>query len=276
MSRGICPMNIYWKGWWTAMAELGIASMLLDAKAMARFAADGVLVIPDLVPQAYNERVHRDEQDLPVEQQGYHFWQHSEAIREVFALPQVKGVIQSLVGPGATYDHSYLHTVAPGHHKTQCWHIDSGTMNPDPRHFDVQAFYFAHDTPLEMGPTLVLPGSHLRRATYWDISRYKNIVGQRHMVAKAGTIAFMHQDIWHCAQANQTEQTRYVFKIRLNPRGEQTAHFLLDGYDDPQVLDILRERTRWSGTEYAKDAWQKIKLWQYLTGDRHVGRRWKK
>ncbi|MBW7460531.1 phytanoyl-CoA dioxygenase family protein, partial [Paenibacillus sepulcri] len=152
---------------------------LLDARQMARFCSDGLLVLEDLVPQELNEAVYRDE--LTVEPQGYEFWNSSEAIREVFELPQVRGVIESLVGRNYVYDHSFLHTVKPNNSKSQNWHVDSGVMNPNPHNFDIQAFYFAHDTPVEMGPTLVLPGSQLRRASYWSISRYKNIAGQRHL-----------------------------------------------------------------------------------------------
>jgi len=245
---------------------------LLTAVEMARFAADGFLIVPDLVPTELNMAVYQDQLNIPEDKQGYHFWFNSEAIRKVFDLPRVRGIVHSLVGPNFSYNHSYLHVVKPGNLKTQNWHIDSGTMNPDPRQFDLQAFYFAHDTPLEMGPTLVLPGSHLRKTSYWAISRYKNIIGQRHLAAKAGTIVFMHQDIWHCAQANQTERTRYVFKIRLDPQVQQRNLFNTDGYDSPEVLAILKESQPWSGRDYAKDAYQKLRFWRYLTGNDAVGR----
>lgn len=243
---------------------------LLTAEEMAHFASDGFLVMEDVVPQELNEAVHRDEMNMAEERQGFHFWDNSAALRSVFDLPRVKGAIQSMVGPNPGYNHSYLHIVKPGNLQTQCWHID-GLINPDPRQFDVQAFYFAHDTPIEMGPTLVLPGSHLRKMCYWDIARYKNIIGQRHMVAKAGTIVFMHQDIWHCAQANRTDQTRYVFKIRLEPQVQQRNQFNTDGYGSPEMLEIIRKRQEWAGVEYVKDAYQKVRFWRYLTGNDALG-----
>jgi ectoine hydroxylase-related dioxygenase (phytanoyl-CoA dioxygenase family) len=251
--------------------DLGRAP-LLTAIDMAHFATDGFLIIENMVPKELNEAVHHDEVNMNEEKQGYHFWENSEAIRKIFDLPRVKGAIQSLVGANSRYNHSFLHVVKSGNLKTQCWHIDSGTMNPDPRQFDIQAFYFAHDTPIEMGPTLFLPGSHLRRMCYWDISRYKNIVGQRHLVAKPGTIVFTHQDIWHCAQANQTDNTRYVFKIRLDPQVQQRNQFDTDGYESQEVMEILKKPQEWSGQEYAKDAYQKLRFWRYLTGNDAIGR----
>jgi hypothetical protein len=255
------------------MTESKNRSYLLSAEQMAHFAADGFLIMNDIVPQALNEQVYQDQLNLPAEKQGFHFWENSTAVRQAFDLPEVKGVIESMVGPNPRYNHSFLHLVKPGNLQTQCWHIDSGTKNPDPRNFDIQAFYFSHDTPLEMGPTLVLPGSHLRNTSYWDIARYKNILGQRHLAAKAGTIVFMHQDIWHCAQANQTNNTRYVFKIRLDPQVQQSNLFHTDGYDSPEILQILKKPQPWSGRDASKDAWQKMRFWRYLTGNAALGRR---
>ena len=53
--------------------------------------------------------------------------------------------------------------------------------------FDILTAYFAHDTPHEMGPTLVLPGSHMRSVLGPDAARYKNIAGQKRLSGKAGT-----------------------------------------------------------------------------------------
>ncbi len=242
--------------------------LLLNALQMASFANEGVLLCADMVPQELNRAVHEDEKNLA--RRGYEFWDESTVLREVFNLPQVQGAIQSFVGANPIYDHSFLHFVAPGNLKRQNWHVDSGTFNTNPFHFDIQAFYFAHDTPIEMGPTLVLPGSHLRRATYWNIGRYKNIAGQRPMVAKAGSIAFMHQDIWHCAQANQTEKTRYVFKVRYKPAAEQQKCFNLEGVDSPEVKDMIGKQQPWYGSDFQKDWLQKLEFWRHLSGDDHL------
>lgn len=237
---------------------------LLNARQMAYFARDGFLKLDEIVPRELNEAVHRDEQRFPFT--GLEFWNASHSVRKVFALPQVAGAIESLVGKNATYDHSYLHSSKPHNTYAQFWHIDSGIMNPNRHVFDIQAFYFAHDTPVEMGPTLVLPGSHLRFVDYFNIARYKNIVGQRHMVAKAGTIYFSHQDIWHCGQPNHTDTMRYVFKIRLNPVVGQRGLFHTEGYDDPEIVRILNTPYPWYGSNDQKEESIKKKFWDHLVG----------
>jgi hypothetical protein len=241
---------------------------LLTAGQMAHFVTDGYLQINELVPPAYNEAVLADEKRMS--DAGGSFWQRSEAIRVVFELPQVKGAVQSFVGVNPTYDHSYLHIVGPRRDKAQEWHADS-VIDVRPFAFDIQAFYFTHDAPAEMGPTLVLPGSHLRKVNTSSTGRYKNIVGQRQLVAKAGTIVFMHHGIWHCAQPNHTDQMRYVFKLRLRPGQVQRNLFNTEGYQDPEVTSVIdRGYQAWQGNEARLEHIQRAKFWRYVTGDDHV------
>lgn len=241
---------------------------LLTASQMAHFVTDGYLQLDELVPHAHNEAVLADEKRMA--DAGYNFWQRSEALQAVFELPQVKGATQSFVGVNSIYDHSYLHIVGPRRVKAQEWHADS-VIDVRPFAFDVQAFYFTHDTPAEMGPTLVLPGSHLRKVNTNSIARYKNIVGQRQLVAKAGTIVFMHHGIWHCAQPNHTDQMRYVFKLRLRPGQQQRNLFNTEDYQDPEVANIIQQGYQaWQGNEGRLEHVQRAKFWRYVTGDDHV------
>ena len=242
---------------------------LLTAQQMAEFAANGFLVLEEIVPKELNEAVYAEQQQLG--HPGHRYWEQSELIRKVFDLPQVKGALQSFVGSKPVYDHSFLHIVPAQHHKGQEYHADS-VIDTRQYGFDIQAFYFSHDTPDEMGPTLVLPGSHLHnRVNTASIARYKNIIGQRRLVSKAGTIAFMHNDIWHCAQPNYTDRTRYVFKIRLRPGQEQRALFNTDGYDSPEVGAILkRAQHPWAGNEQRLTQIAAGKFYRYLCGDDRV------
>lgn len=241
---------------------------LLTASQMARFVTDGYLQLDELVPAAHNEAVLADEKRMA--DAGYNFWHRSESLRAVFELPQVKGAVQSFVGINPVYDHSYLHIVGPQRAKAQEWHADS-ILDVRPFAFDVQAFYFSHDAPAEMGPTLILPGSHLRKVNTSSIARYKNIVGQRQLVAKAGTIVFMHHGIWHCAQPNRTEQMRYVFKLRLRPGQQQRGLFNTEGYQDTEVADIINQGYRaWQGNEARLEHMQRAKFWRFVTGDDQI------
>ena len=241
---------------------------LLTAKQMAKFVTDGYLLLEDLVPQEWNALVDAEQRGGYISGQEYdNYWDKSKYIKQVFELPQVKGVIQSLVGQNPVYDHSFLHAVKPKHLVAQHWHADS-IIDTRPYAFDIQAFYFAHDAPDEMGPTLVLPGSHMRRVNTASIGRYHNIRGQKRMASKAGTMFFVHHGIWHCAQPNHTDRARYVFKLRLRPGQEQRGLFNTDGYRESEVSDILnRGYAPWQGNEGRLDHVARAKLWRYVTGD---------
>lgn len=248
------------------MSEIN-RSTLLTAEQMARFVRDGYLVMEEVIPSEYNEKVFKEQQCKS--NAGYHYWQDSQTIQEVFELPQVKGIIQSLVGDHPVYDHSFLHLVPPKRLKAQNWHADS-LIDTRKYGFDIQAFYFSHDAPKESGPTLVLPGSHLRRVSNGSIARYKNIRGQKQLVAKAGTIVFWHQALWHCAQPNFTEHTRYVFKLRLRPGQAQRALFNTEGYASDKVKKIIGGGQPWQGNESRSDHIERAKLWRYVTGDDQI------
>lgn len=241
---------------------------LLTAEQMARFVTDGFLLLDGFVPQEHNEAVYEDE--LKWKGGGGEFWNASDALRSVFELPQVKGMIQSLVGVKPVYDHSHLHIVGPRYLKAQDWHADS-ILDTRPYAFDIQAFYFSHDAPPEMGPTLILPGSHMRKVNTASIGRYKNIVGQRQLAGKAGTLAILHHGMWHCAQPNHTDKTRYVFKLRLRAGQEQRGLFNMEDYNSAEVRSIINNGYQlWQGNESRLEHVQRAKLWRYVTGDNSI------
>jgi ectoine hydroxylase-related dioxygenase (phytanoyl-CoA dioxygenase family) len=237
---------------------------LLTAQQIAQFTVDGYLMFDGFIPQELNEAVYADQVA------GCGHWHKSEATRAVFELPQVKGILQSLLGENPVYDHSALHVVGAQQRTAQNWHADS-IIDARPLAFDVQTMYFSHDCPKEMGPTLILPGSHLRRVSNSSISRYKNIVGQKQLAGKAGTIAFLHQALWHCAQPNATDKTRYMFKLRLRPGQEQRGLFNTDGYNEPEIRRIVNSFPHgWQGEMGRAENVQRAKLWRYLCGDDSV------
>ncbi|MDA1192259.1 MAG: phytanoyl-CoA dioxygenase family protein, partial [Candidatus Poribacteria bacterium] len=184
---------------------------------------------------------------------------------EVFRLPKVQGIIESLVGPNPLYDHCAIHTVGANNPNGQVWHADAII---DLRlHFDIQFFYFAHDTPREMGGTMILPGSQYRRISETDIGRYQNFLGQEAMDCKAGTLVVVHHGIWHCAQPNRTDRRRYMFKLRLNPTVRQKLLWNTDDLNDGEVSGIMGANHRWYGNEVRIETVNRIRQWRFLVGD---------
>ena len=241
---------------------------LLNTKQMAQFVAAGFLRFDELVPDEINRAACAEmETGVPRGRAGAplsELWTDA-AIGRVVRLPQIQGIIHSLVGPDPLYDHHAVHTVDAHHEHGQIWHADA--IIDTRLHFDIQLFYFAHDTPREMGGTMFLPGSIYRRISESDIARYQNFLGQMPMVCKAGTVAVAHHGIWHCAQPNLTGGKRYMFKLRLNPTVRQKKLWNTDDIDDAEIPGLLNANHRWYGNEVRLEVVNRIKLWRFVTGD---------
>jgi hypothetical protein len=193
-------------------------------------------------------------------------WPDGSAIGGVLRLPRVTAAVESLVGPGARYDHHYTHVVPAGQRWSQPWHADA-ILDPREDAFDIQLFFFFHDTPRAAGGTMILPGSHLRRVNESDVGRYQNFRGQQATVCGAGTLLICHHGLWHCGQPNSTDKPRTMFKLRLNPAAPQRRLWDTRDAGDPAVADTLKHDHGWYGSEVRLEIVNRIKLWRALTGD---------
>ena len=243
---------------------------LLTTEQMASFVADGYLRFDDFIPDELNKAAH-EEMASGVSVRGgggtvlNEVWGEDSAVGKVFNLPKVQGIIQSLVGENPLYDHHAVHIVRPQSEHGQIWHADA--IIDLRMHFDIQFFYFSHDTPREMGGTMILPGSHFRRVCETDVARYQNFLSQHPIVCNAGTLVVVHHGIWHCAQPNLTEDTRYMFKLRLNPTVRQLKLWNTDDIDTAGIRGILSRNHRWYGNDVRLEIVNRIKLWRFLIGD---------
>ena len=219
---------------------------LLNSKQMANFVTDGYLRFDELVSTELNQAAHQEMQDRKVEtgQAGVRF-------NQVWSDP--------------LYDHQATHIVNAQNRSGQIWHADA--IIDMRMHFDIQFYYFCHDTPREMGGTAILPGSHFRLISETDVARYQNFVGQVPTICKAGTVIVVHHGIWHCAQPNHTEETRYMFKLRLNPTVRQLRLWNTDDLDDSAIHGIIGRHHRWYGNEVRLEQVNRIKFWRFLIGD---------
>lgn len=241
---------------------------LLTTKQMAQFVADGFLIFEELVPREFNAAALAQMEagiDRPRGGDPLKGMWKGTPLGDVINLPEIQGIKRSLVGDDPLYDHHAVHIVKANHEQGQVWHADA--IIDLRTHFDVQFFYYPHDTPREMGGTMVLPGSQYRRISESDIGRYQNFLGQQPIVCKAGTVMVAHHGIWHCAQPNTTDRTRYMFKLRLNPTVRQLRLWNTDDIDDPEVAGLLNANHRWYGNEVRLEIVNRIKQWRFLTGD---------
>jgi hypothetical protein len=260
---------------------------LLNSKQMATFVAKGYLRFDELIPQEINEAVMAeiDAGTIKAAPAGTPLSQcypEPSALGRMLRLPEVQGIIQSLVGPDPLFDHHAIHVRQPREDSAQALHGDS--IIDTRMHFDIQLMYFPHDVPLEMGGTLLVPGSHFRRINEADIARYQNLLGQVPMVCKAGSLLALHHGIWHCGRQNKTDRVRYMYKIRLNPRVRQLRLWNTDdlpadhGKHKPiftketsaveDIQTILGRQEPWFEDAGGRlEIVNRVKFWRFLTGD---------
>ncbi|NJN84290.1 MAG: phytanoyl-CoA dioxygenase family protein [Caldilineaceae bacterium] len=261
---------------------------MLTTVQMASFVARGFLRFDDLIPTQINEAVMAEIDAGAIVSPAAgtplsHCYPPPSALGEMLRLPQVQGIIQSMVGADPGFDHHAIHVRQPQQGTAQGLHGDS--IIDTRMHFDIQLMYFPHDVPLEMGGTLLVPGSQFRRVNEMDIARYQNILGQIPMVCGAGSLLALHHGIWHCGRRNQTDRVRYMYKIRLNPRVRQLRLWNTDDLDEQMAGDPFTTQGRWSADDDSiytilarREPWyenasgrlevvNRIKLWRFLTGD---------
>ena len=177
---------------------------LLSSKEVAIFVNQGYLRFDEIVPKDLCRKTLEFLTDPAVSFKSYEGtrtlsegWPGTP-LAKVFAIPRIKGIVESLVGPEPWVDGQHMHVVTP-QGGGQGLHQDY-ERKPFRYRFRILLSFFFFDVPEEMGGTAFLPGSHLRRMDrYTNPARYHHITGMLPCICKAGTMF-----IWHKARANHT------------------------------------------------------------------------
>ncbi|MFE2988509.1 phytanoyl-CoA dioxygenase family protein [Streptomyces sp. NPDC059262] len=244
---------------------------LLSSVQMARFVARGTLRLDAVVPLEMNAEALRVLADgvleVPYGTPLSKAFDQGSFVARLLELPQVAGALHSLVGPEPTVDHHAVHIREPHGGEAQPLHADA-IIDVRPDAFDVQLMYYPQEVTLEMGGTLSVPGSHLRRTNESDTGRYQNLRGQDRLVCPAGTVVFLHHGIWHGGRRNDSDVVRYMFKVRFNPRVRQRLLWDTSDLDYPQVRGELDAHFPWYEQATGRlERYNRVMLWRELTGD---------
>ena len=154
--------------------------------------------IPEGLAQADLERIRNSHEPSTIMLEDWY-------IEHVLLNPQLAGALRSLLGknvglPVLVSNHS-VECPAP----SQGWHHDADHVFGPEINF-LEVFYFPQDTPLEMGPTELVPGSHIRPTI-----RDANDPGVS-AVGPAGSIGIHSQSILHRRGESTGTGTRHMLK----------------------------------------------------------------
>ena len=230
-----------------------MAAYLLTDEQMQHFIVNGYVTVTTDLPAHFHNAIYEktmtvfDKEGNP----GNNLVPRIPDIQKVLDDPNVKGALTSLLG--ADYymqPHRHPHYNPPGS-KGQGMHQDGGKRwSHHTRRLLV--FYYPQDTPLELGPTGVVPMSH-----YYSTREGAEISPEQPIVGKAGTVAFANYDLWHRAMPNSSEKRRYMMK------------FLYTRMSEPQEPTWANKETDWAnGTTVGPTEHQEMfrHLWNWHRG----------
>ena len=210
------------------------AAIPLADEQVRRYVADGFLVLDSGLDADFHAAIAdelrycmKHEWPLP----GDNLLPRIPALAELLAAPPVHGAVASVLGPEFAWaPHRFPHNSEPladppahfdpfengarmgeGSIAASGWHQDGHSRAGRVRWHTFRAanlFYFPHDTPLAMGPTRLLAGTHL----------YANLHGiareQVFMEAMpAGAVVLADFDVAHAGAPNRTGDSRYMLKF---------------------------------------------------------------
>ena len=205
------------------------AHPLTDAQ-MRHFIVNGYVTVTTTLPAQFHNAIYEktmtvfDKEGNP----GNNLVPRIPEIQRILDDPNVEGALTSLLG--ADYymqPHRHPHYNPPGS-KGQGLHQDGGKRwSHHTRRLLV--FYYPQDTPIELGPTGIVPMSH-----YYSTREGAEVSLEQPVVGKAGTVAFANYDLWHRAMPNSSEKRRYMMK------------FLYTRMSEPQEPTWANKDTDWA------------------------------
>ena len=227
-----------------------MAVHLLSDAQMRHFIVNGYVTVTTDLPAQFHDAVYEktvsvfDKEGNP----GNNLLPRIPEIQEVFDDRNVRGALTSLLGEDYYMQpHRHPHYNPPGS-GGQGMHQDGGKRwSHHTRRLLV--FYYPQDTPIELGPTGVVPMSH-----YFSTSEGSGVSPEQPVTGEAGTVAFANYDLWHRAMPNSSEKRRYMMK------------FLYARMSEPQEPTWANKESDWAnGTSVGPAEYQEMfrHLWDW-------------
>ncbi|MDB5084804.1 MAG: phytanoyl-CoA dioxygenase [Bacilli bacterium] len=191
-------------------------AVLLTDEQMRQFITEGFLILKtDFAPEFHQQLVQQLDQVYEEEgNPGNNLLPRIREMQKVFENPVIQGALTSVLGPNYM-----MHTHRHGHRNNTSqpgsWHKDSywGYKRMRNHHpWWAMIMYFPQDTPAELGPTGVMPGTQ-----NYNTRIFESDESDSEATAKgaAGTFALIHYDIWHRSTPNVLGKNRYMLKFEF-------------------------------------------------------------
>ncbi|MDQ8738298.1 HEAT repeat domain-containing protein [Paenibacillus sp. LHD-38] len=234
--------------------------LLLTDEQMRKFITEGFLILKTDFPESFHQSLTAelkkvyDEEGNP----GNNLLPRIREIQQVFDSPVIQGALTSVLGPNYMlhahrHGHYNAQPVAGGWHKDSYWGY-SRMRNHHP--WWAMIMYFPQNTPMELGPTGVMPGTQNYESRTFVSDE---TAGEAYASGEAGTFALIHYDIWHRSTPNVSGQARYMLKfefMRTEAPAQPSWNNQVSEWQEPSdlALPIAVNETLWEET------------WNWLSG----------
>ena len=231
------------------------------------FIVRGYHIVETDFPEGFNESIYEALEQI-TDNPGDAILDRVPKLYQVYDHPKVRGALVSLLGEDVQMNgHRHCHINPPGS-RSQSWHQDSTNQ----RHHQIRtvlAMYYPQDVTPELGPTVIMPGTHFRNAPTDRMATYANLREQVVLNVKAGTVAITHYDIWHAAATNRATQTRYMLKFLFSRVSEPKAPSW--NHDPAHVASALSRLSSeracaCSQSDHYKERGLRRRMWNHLIG----------
>ena len=181
----------------------------LNEEQMRDFVANGYISLKPDLPDGFHKEIYETTEKAfeRVGNPGNNILPMVPHLQRVFDHPQISGALTSILGENYyLHPHRHCHFNKPSS-EGQTLHKDSWSRFQHRTRW-AMAFYYPQDTPVERGPTGIVPGSH-----YYNNQPGVAVGKEIPLWGEAGSLTIVHYDLWHRATPNVVEQPRYMVKF---------------------------------------------------------------
>ena len=134
------------------------------------------------------------------------------------------------------------------------WHVDDTWMADRPL-TEILCMYYPQDVAEDMGPTMLLPGSHRRLYTPTQTRKLGWIRGQEKLTVRAGSLAITFPSILHAKAAHFSERPRSMIKYGYEIADPKYGYYVTrETYDNLARSETGRGLIRFAEVRDKKDA----------------------
>lgn len=223
-----------------------------DFKALKKqFMDAGYVILEDWFEPALVEQTFKD----GMEYKGISIFE-CERVGDLLCHPRVIELVAFILGTPdvAISPFRFWNHLVTGPGDGGGWHVDDTWMANRPL-TEILCMYYPQDVTEEMGPTMVLPGSHRRLYTPPQTSKLGWIRGQEKLTVTAGTLVMTCSSILHAKAAHGSDQPRSMIKYGYEASDPKYGYYLTqEVYDNLRRTDLGQSLTKYAEVKDKREA----------------------